>query len=574
MGQSRQLRPTGTLAQRLRAVEARLTGSERFWDLRLDLKAFEPTDDRKTLPTGPTILAAGGRWDSTFGRFLDPATEGDVATLTMVGLESTQLDFARFGAEWLSAYVNGQPRETSVALLAGDRRGGKSFVAVAFIIACCVDCPVATDSTPLIAWIVCKNYRERFQLEQWIVNRIPSAWYRHLGQPVHEFHFVHGSILRLISADDDDATKQGRVDVAFIDEPQKLGPRAIANAVLGASDLGGLVVLAANPPASNSSRGEWMFDLKEEIDDEQLARAKGKPVEPIGVRYFHFQSKDNKSIDQVARRRAGRIATLIDPSLKTGDVEGSWKRPGDRALWEFDKHRHLQRVPQVAPNLQDITRQVVRDRGEYGDWTHVAGVDFDWRPHIIAIVYRLFGDPDDPLFWSVDEFAGERQWTVSNWINEFAAWGEPRGYTPSTLLFVADASSSHPHKDDPKVEDERTAYETIQAAGWGIVPPQDHRGKTGRARNPFVDERLDLANEQLRRDRWLIDPKRCAWLAQCAREALTERKMGRRKLVHNKNAHAIDAATYPIWRLAPRAGGTFRPSASDVAIITRRPGGG
>jgi hypothetical protein len=86
-----------------------------------------------------------------------------------------------------------------------------------------------------------------------------------------------------------------------------------------------------------------------------------------------------------------------------------------------------------------------------------------------------------------------------------------------------------------------------------------------------VDERLDLANDLLRRDRWKIDPTRCPWLAECAREATTERKTGRRKLKHDQFSHAIDAATYPLWRLAPRADG-FKPSAGQARFAKpRRP---
>ena len=52
MGQSRQPKPTGTIAQRLRAVEERLVGSARFRDLRLDLAIWQDGDDRRKIPTG------------------------------------------------------------------------------------------------------------------------------------------------------------------------------------------------------------------------------------------------------------------------------------------------------------------------------------------------------------------------------------------------------------------------------------------------------------------------------------------------------------------------------------------
>lgn len=528
-----------SLVQRLRAVEAALEGPGRFLDLRLDLTS--PTD-------GTSLLTAGGRWDRTFKRFLDPATEGDAAATVAIQLQESQVEFAQFGAEWLAAYREGYPRDTTLAMMAGDRRGGKTFVADALVIAACIDAPIAADGTPLIAWIVSKSFRERFELEQWILNRIPPEWYRHLGAPVHEFRFVHGPTLRLISADDDDATKQGRVDICFINEPQKMGPRAVANAVLGSSDLGGLCILAANPPSGSNSRGEWLFDLKEAIDDERIALAQGKKVEPLGVRYFHVDSKKNKAIDQLARRRAGRIATVIDPTLAAGDVEGSWKRPSERACWEFDKHRHLHAVPQVGA-LQNVTEAVTRRRG-IGSWPAVAGVDLQDKPHIVATVWECYGDPDDPTFWAVDELAGERRWTEEEYLDAFA--DRFPQHTPRSLLWVMDASGFW--QDAPHSKGGRTSAKVWQdpARRWRVVPPQDPKGEgpDARARNPFVDDQLQVANELLRRDRLRIDPIRCPWLAECFREAITKRDSGRRKIVQNKHAHALASALYALWRLA------------------------
>ena len=553
-----------TLRQRFRAVEAALEGPGRYLDLRLDLVAQGE---------GEAILTAGAKWDKTLGRFLDPSVELSVDQVVCIPLQESQLEFARWYAEWLCAFREGYPRDVTVAMMASDRRAGKSFIAVAAVIACCIDVPVTRDGTPLISWIVAKSFRERFELEQWIIQRIPKGWYRHLGAPVHEFHFIHGPTLRVISADDDDNTKQGRCDVAFINEPQKMGPRAVANAVLGCSDLGGLCILAANPPGG-TGRGEWMFDLKEAIDDDSFAAKKGEKREPLGIRYFHLDSRKNQAIDQLARRRAGHIAAIIDPTLRAGDVEGEWRRQQQLACWEFDKRRHLHAVPAVAPSLRDVTREIIRARAAWGDQSYVAGVDFDSKPHIIAIVYRVFDDVDDPLFWAVDEFAGEKLWTTQQWIEAFADWGTPRGYTRESLMFVGDASSSWPgNRRDPKVEEGRTSFEVIEGAKWTIVPPQDPRGDTGRARNPLVKERLDLYNDHLLRDRVRIDPAKCMWLVECHRKAETKRADGGRvRLVHNKYAHAIDAATYPIWRLAPLPNTGGRGTADDARFVRpRRP---
>jgi hypothetical protein len=515
---------------------------------------------------------AGGTWDNLDHRFLDPATEHEPEKSAVIELEESQVPYTLWFAEQLADFREGYPRDISLALVAGDRRAGKTFDAYACQIAALIDVPLLpTTGLPAIGWTVSKTFRERAELDDLITGYVPAHFYKHQRAPDHRYTFVHGSILRNLSADDPDSLKQGRVDWLLYNEPQKMQARGIVNGLYGTSDQGGLCTLAANPPTPADTRGEWLFDLKEAIDDEMKSQANRRRREPLGAVYFNFSSKDNTKIDQPARKRVGRLATIIDPTNSSAEGNGEWRRPGDKACWEFDRYRHVHAVPDVAPGLRDVTRELVRERAEWGDWNFVAGVDFDFRPHIVAVIYRVFGSIDDPLFWAVDEFAGERSWTVKRWIEEFAGWGEERGFTPGTLLMVGDASSGWPGRDsDPKLEQDRNAFETIEGAGWTIVPPQDHRGKTGRARNPFVDERLDLLNEQLRRDRLRLDPKRCSWLVECARQATTERKTGRRKLKHDKYAHAIDAASYPIWRLAPRASAPDRGGPPMVSVPVRR----
>lgn len=546
--------------RRLRAVEAALAGPDRWKDLRLDL----------TGPDGAPVLVAGGRWDDTLKCFVDPSDE-DAETAAVVSLQESQLEFAAWYAEWLCDFREGirgtAVRETQVAMLAGDRRGGKTFAGDAAVLAACIDVPIAPgQKTPLITWIVSKSFRERFELEQWILNRIPGAWYHHRQAPEHEFKFVHGPTLRLLSADDPDSLKQGRVDVCFINEPQKLQARAVANVILGASDLGGLVILAANPPAAGNTRGEWMFDLKDAIDDERVGLAKGAKLEPLGVKYFHVDSKKNKAIDQIARRRAGRIVTIIDPSLKTGDVEGEWRRPVERAIWEFDKHKHLHALPVPEFRRIEVTQQVARRHYYLEHCAGIAGGDFQFKPHIVGAVARLFGDADAPEYHFVDEHVEPRA-TEEQFLEGFEERLGSR-YTRDDTLWVLDASAFWQGAHHDFEANERTSSEVLIGDGWVAIPPQPPRGKTGRGRNPPVDERLSLYNEAMRQDRIKIDPIRCPWLAECAREATTKRDTGKRRLVANKWAHGIDAMSYVVWLCEPRPDDR-RASPSDVMIVRR-----
>jgi len=555
-----------TLQQRLVGLESTVAGSGSYNDLGLAVIREQ---------TGEPLLVTGGRWERTRRRFLD-LEEGDAETYIELHSAESQVDFLTWYAEWLCAYREGYPRETQLVMLADDRRGGKTMAGNIAIASGINDVPRSPKTgRPTLAAIVAKSYRERFEIEDWLLNAIPSGprgFYRHVAAPEHQFIWHSGAVLRLLSADDPDSIKQGRFDLVFFNEPQKMAARAVANGVMATADLGGLAILAANPPGKGDRHGGWLFDLKEALDDELVAKARGQKVEALGIKHFFCPSSKNQFIDQAARRKAGRIAVIIDPTIAAGDERGEWERKKENAAWEFNRHRHLHALPEVSA-LPDITGEICSDRGEYGDWLYVAGIDFDWRPHIASVVYKVFGELDDPLFWACDEFIGEKLWTTAQWIEAFAERGVSRGYSPKNLLFIGDASSSYPVRErDPKT-DGRTSFEVLEEAGWIVIPPQDHRGrgKEGRARNPFVGDRLDLYNEHLRRDRVMIDSRRAPWFAECNRRATTKKEGPRMRLVHDQFAHAMDAGTYPVWRLAPKAG-ISRPTADDIVRVRpRRP---
>ena len=549
-----------SLDKRLQVAVATLEGPARFQDYALAVKS----------PSDEVLFVAGGRWDTHFKRYLDPVTEGDVDDFITIKLVESQLEFFRWGAEWIARWRDGYPQQESLALLGGDRRGGKTFVLMTFGACVAVDVPLAPSGEPTQVWVVAKSYTEKYELIEWMLNRVPgddSGFYHFVQSPHPEFQFHNGARLRILSADDPDSLKQGRCDLLLVNEPQLMQPRAVSNGILGTSDRGGLSVLACNPPRTADGRGAWLYDLKSALDDEIIDLAKGKRVEPLGCKYFHFKSSDNAAVNQAARKRAGRLSKIIDPLSGSGDIEGSWSPPQPLACFEFDKRRHLHVPPAVG--VADCTSVVASEKGEWGDWHFVAGVDFDLVPHIAAVIYKIYGDPDDPTFWAVDEFIGERRWTVAHWIETFAAWGEEWGYNPKSLLWIADASGGF--QGDYHEEGERKAYEVIEAAGWTCIPPQDCRDSSKKAHNPFVSQRLDIYNDQLRRDRLFIGPK-CVWFAECNQKATTRQDTGRLRLKHDKWAHAIDAGSYPIYRLAPRGDERFgKPDLPPIFVKPRRP---
>ncbi len=516
-----------------------------------------------------TLLFAGGKWDFFERRFVSLNPQDQVG---VIYLEESQVAFTEWFAGFLHDYREGYPRDISLALAAGDRRAGKTFAAYFCQIAALIDVPRLRHDTPTIGWTVSKTYRERAELNDLILNLIPDNFYKHKGTPEHRYDFVHGPVLRNLSADDPDSLKQGRVDFLLYNEPQKMQARAIVHGLYGTADKAGLAILAANRPSEHDTQGEWLYDLKEAVDEEIIAQAKDQNRTTLGAVFFGFSSRENTKIDQPARKRVARLAAVIDKAqAEADDAEGAgdWKKPGERASKEFKRHRHV--VPLPDAGARDCTAQVASERGTWGDWSVVAGADFQDKSWAIAgVVAKLLGDPADPTIHFCDEHynnSDERLY-LETFEDRFAA---PRGYEKHNVLWIGDASGSW--QTAKHEEGERTSFSVWAECGWTIIPPQEARGDTGRARNPFVDDQLVLWNELLRRDRIRFDPARCEWLIACVKEAKTKRDRGRRRIVQNKYAHALSAALYLVWRLAPKPRDKLNgcdPSDFKIVPITRR----
>lgn len=244
-------RKASSFVGEVRDLESQLFGADRYADVALVLQRAK---DRSTL------LYAGGQWDRVAKQF----TDRDPERVALVELEESQVPFTLWFAEWLRDFREGYPRDVSLVLNAGDRRGGKTFNSFACQIAALIDVPVLPDGSPTIGWAISKTYRQRDELDQIIAGRIPDRLYTHQRAPEHVFTFSHGSRLRNLSADDPDSLKQGRVDFLLYNEGQLMSPRAIKNGLYGTSDQGGLTVLACNPPTG--PEGDWLRDLKDAIE--------------------------------------------------------------------------------------------------------------------------------------------------------------------------------------------------------------------------------------------------------------------------------------------------------------------
>lgn len=547
-----------SLVQELREVKDALEGRARYQDLAIALRREKNRE---------TLLWAGGIWDRLERRYLDPDREREPAEVAVIDLEESQVPFTLWFAEFLADWREGYPRDVSLALNAGDRRGGKTFDTFACQIAALIDVPVQLSTgQPTVGWVISKSYQERDELEQLINGYIPSAYYRHQKAPERRFTFACGSYLRNLSADDPLTLKQGRVDILFYNEPQKMSAKAIKNGLFGTSDNGGITLLAANPPSPGEA--EWLIDLKEGIEDDP-------EIKPI-AKFFNFESKLNTKIDQPARRRVSKLARKIDPDGIESDDEGRWMRWGDLAYpaWNartLDKGGLVGPVPRLGS--ADITL-VVTKKKFYHAYNFVIGGDFQRRPQA-AVVLKIFDDKDGPIYWFVDAIGVKG--TEIELSDEVLGreYDEEPGLilSPDTALWVPDSTGSFQGSERIKG---RTSFRLLEQCGWRVEPPENIKTeKAEHPKNPDVPLSLRLMERLMRERRIRVDP-RAQWLIESFSKCqLGKNEYGRRK-PKGVWSHASDAARYPVWCLEPKPSKPTPPPArarAGTVIVNQPPRG-
>lgn len=509
---------TATGTSLLREVQETVSDLNRYKDICLFFRR------RKT---GEKILQAGGRWDYLTRTFVGP----EVTKQATFHLEESQVEFARWFSQWLTAYVNKAPRDTRLVLTAGERRGGKTTAGLISLIAAVLAVPGT------IAWAVSSTFQERDELEQAILRFIPSHWYVYRGAPKYRYVFPNGSVLRNVSADDPDVLKQGRVDIVLVNEAQKMQAAVLTNLLPAVIDRGGLVLLAANPP--RRAIGAWVTDLKEALDAKRLKAAK----------FFGFSAKLNESIDQEARQDIGDILRVIDPKVAAADDEGLWLAVGDAAYTKFQTNTHVKPRPQLG----DVTREVTKQK--FGrPYDFISGNDFQQTPHNATVILKVFKAPDGRnIYWAVGEVL--REGTEDDLIDSI----EEAGYTPENLVAVGDASAGWQNAAHTQG---RNSFEVFKSRRFHIHPPRKAKDETRKPSNPPIEDRLNLVNNLLAQGRLFVDPDGAPRLATALKKC--EFKHWR---PYGKYAHETDALGYALWKMEPepsQRGG--RPATMSVKI--------
>ena len=140
----------------------------------------------------------------------------------IVDLVESQIEAAHWFAGRLAALRDRKPHPHAVGELFSDRRAGKTFVCLLFILLACIDIPTI-DGQPLVAWLVSLQHNVREELDAIIKSVLPSNYYTFRELPKRMFRFANGATLLHKTIDDaDGALKAGRVDIALLNEGANL----------------------------------------------------------------------------------------------------------------------------------------------------------------------------------------------------------------------------------------------------------------------------------------------------------------------------------------------------------------
>lgn len=489
----------------------------RFVDLSLAIRHHK---------TKETLLWAGGQWDRIDQRF----TDIEPSHAQIIDVHEGQAEFVVWFARWLADFREGFQRNTSLALAGGDRRGGKTFDLFLCQNAMLIDVPKS------IGWAVSVSNNERDELDRQRQEILLSSWYVYRELPKHQATFLNGSVLINVSADDPDTTKRGRCDIGFLNEAQKMPKKILVNLIKGTADKGGLAILSANPP--ESSKGEWVFDIHEGILESKFVR--GKPV------YFHFDSKLNPFIDQIANERASEIIEVIAPEMAASANRGIWKKPGEYAYEAFKRKVNIR----PAPQLGDITHEFTKRKLGRG-YQFIGGYDPNDRPHHAGTIWKLYGTLDEPILWAVDEIVVENADGEDHFLECVSA-----KYDKESIIWVLDNSCFF--QDSKRTRNGKNSSDYFRSWGYRCEPnqPAAKQSKTGNPRNPPIELRVGLVNKLLWEDAAIGKKARmfCAPDLKYLPDGFRNCKSKKVRYGYGpvgRESHVTDTAGYVAWWVIP-----------------------
>ncbi len=499
--------------------------SVRLCDLQVDFVNDE---------TGEHLARLGGQWDRGVKDFI-----GDAPRSRVIRLHKGQLEFSRWFCDvWLPAHINGWPvDETPIytALVAGGRRGGKTFMLTALSLAYACAVPGA------IVWIVVPSDIEGYgeELMSYLEKLMPRDWYTSLGSPHWRYDLVNGSCIRFLSGFTAGKLKKGTASLVFMNEGQQIPVGSYNTVRASIADEGGLVIAAANPP-DQGDKGEWVADVAAGASNGSLDHAKAFFVDP----------EDNPHIDFETLKA---LAESMSEHEYDTQIRGKFLLPKGSVLSSWDRTQNERKVPELGECTARFTK-----RFEGRAFKHIVSIDVQSFPWIVASVGHAYANPDRPgdmseaFIWLTDEVFiddGDEVDCAQALID--------RGYLPEETLIICDASGDYQQAERqqklqrPELKG-KGSWDMLRSLGFRhIVGPDPDMSK-----NPLVVERVRAANARIgtkSRKRYVFaDPILCP---------RTVKTIGKWKNVHgmpsrrSQWAHCGDAVTYLIWRFFPRRKG-------------------
>lgn len=529
----------------------------------LDLGASAAAADGAPIEGGGELRAevlvrGGGRWDTLRREMAPEPPERPVC----FDLMESQVEVARWFAAWLARYLARsrdwqRARDVRTLLNYGNRGGGKTVVLLLCLVCFCLSVSGA------IGWAISRSRPQaEVDITRTLQQLLPASWYVYRGHPKYSYSFVNGSLLRDMTADSPEDLKQGRVDLALLNEGAKMDRRAYAYPLGRVKDRGGLMMIASNPPTPDVPKGAWVKRLYE---DEREARAAGKWF-PMHV--VRTDAALNAAIDQAAGDDVAILLHAVDPALAVADALGEMAAIGQRLIYAYDKVLHGMEMPPDV-GYRDITEQVTH-RLYNRAFPYLAGVDFQDHPFIIASFYKVYEDParpTEPILWCISEFA--RQGSEDDFLDEVIDQGiqvsadvldgkrvvsvaKYVDIEPGTVLWVGDSSAQwQDRKNRGSNITEPPSFKIWRNRGLFIVPPTKKITPEAKfAKNPPRGTSYGQVNRWFATGRLKLSPL-AEKLSEACRECLVRPGVNGNPLVGGKHVHPIDTLRYVCWYIEP-----------------------
>lgn len=482
-----------------------------------------------------TPLTVGARWDRHDGEF-----SGEAGSGVVVRFHPGQLTAVKWFSSWLDAHAERRenpppynpdaehdPSAVYSALFAGGRRGGKSWIAVAFAVAYAIRFPHA------IIWLVSPSNERHAEIRRYIATFVAAEWLD--NETAEGWELCNGSQLVLKSAfGSGDQLKEGKANFVVLNEGQKMAERAYVVSRGAIVDSSGLVLVCANPPVELKDQ-QWVSTFAADATAHRRASV-----------YVHFNPLLNPHIDR------GALLSLeaeVDERTYQIEVLGMFLTAKDAVAYNWVR---LENEAPKPHDRFDVTSRFLEGIGEGEGILRVVGLDVQRFPYIGGPVYQFFGSVqyDRVLAWIVDEVVldgGDEA--------DFCAELTAKGFAPEQTLIVCDASGRYQHSrrrsaDSPAPEWRgKGSFDIIRGEGFTRIVPPDRRQK----RNPQIIDRAraftSLIATKTGARRLFCDTDLAPRTAEAIRDWRTKHGTPSRT---QTVAHLGDGASYPIVRFFPR----------------------